>query len=302
MNKRHIRRGATIAVVVALVVSAYLGGRQTDGLRDERDNAGAAAQTNAESTDKVGNEILADVCKAATPQKLKAIKRERECQLAEKGQIDKVVPIVTPQVTVERLSQADIEKVVDAYLADYLTDLPDKYRDALRSEVVAYLTANPPKPGKDGKPGPAPTAAAIGAAVATYLTQNPPLDGKDGTNGVSVAGAALDGCDVVFTLSNDTSVRVGPICGPKGEKGDGPTAAELRAAFDSYCADQPGGTCKGTAASPGYPTGFRQADGSVCTDPDGDHFYTCESPPPPTTEPPNSPDPDPSTPPPSGGG
>jgi hypothetical protein len=283
------------------VVSAYLGGRQTDNLRSERDSAGAAAQTNAESTDKVGNGILADVCKAVSDKQLRAIKRERECSLAEKGQIDKVVPIVTPQVTVQRVSQQDIEKVVDAYLADYLTDLPAKYRDALRTEVVVYLTENPPKPGKDGKPGPAPTPAAIGAAVATYLTQNPPVPGKDGANGVSVASAALDGCDVVFTLSNDTSVRVGPICGPKGEKGDGATAEELRAAFDAYCSDQPGGTCKGTAASPGYPTGWRQTDGSVCTDPDGDHFYTCEQPPPPTPEPPNTPDPTPESPSPNSG-
>jgi hypothetical protein len=96
----------------------------------------------------------------------------------------------------------------------------------------------------------------------------------------------------VFSLSNDTTVRVGPICGPKGEKGDGPTAAELRAAFDAYCADQPGSSCKGAKGDTGYPTGWRNANGEVCTDPDGDHFYTCEAPPPATNPPPSS---DPST-------
>lgn len=292
-RRRSVRRAATVLVVVILVVSAYLGGRQTDTIRAERDTATGAAETNASSVDTVGNKILPDVCKAATAKRLQAIGRYDECQLATQGKIDQVVPVVTPPVvTVEQVTQKDIERVVDAYLSDYLADLPAKYRADLRQSVVDYLTANPPKPGKDGKPAPAPTPAAIGAAVATYLTANPPLPGKDGEDGpagVSVTGAALDGCDVVFSLSNDTTVRVGPICGPKGEKGDGPTADELKAAVAAHCADQPGGTCNGRDGTPGYPTGWRQPDGTVCTDPDGDRFYTCESPPPPTTEPPSDP-------------
>jgi hypothetical protein len=292
-RRRSVRRAATVLVVVILVVSAWLGGRQTDTIRAERDTATGAAETNASSVDTVGNKILPDVCKAATAKRLQAIGRLDECELATQGKIDEVVPVVTPSpAQVEQVSEKDIERVVDAYLADYLTDLPAKYRADLRAEVVSYLTRNPPKAGQDGKPGPPPSPAAIAAAVASYLTAHPPVPGKDGTagaDGVSVTGAALDGCDLVFSLSDDTSVRVGPICGPKGEKGDGPTAAELRAAFDAYCADQPGGTCKGTEGTPGYPTGWRQADGSVCTDPDGDRFYTCEAPPPPSTPPPSDP-------------
>jgi hypothetical protein len=293
MRRRGVRRAATVVVVVILVVSAWVGGRQSDTLRAQRDTATGAAETNASSVDKVGNEILPDVCKAATAKRLQEAGRLRECQLATQGKIDQVVPVVTPSaVQVEQVSQKDIERVVDAYLADYLTELSAKYRADLRAEVVNYLTENPPKPGVDGKPGPAPSPAAIAAAVASYLTAHPPVPGKDGTagaDGVSVTGVALDGCDLVFSLSDDTSVRVGPICGPKGEKGDGPTADELRAAFDAYCADQPGGTCAGKDGTPGYPTGWRQADGSVCTDPDGDRFYTCEAPPPPSTPPPSEP-------------
>lgn len=287
-RRRGVRRAATVLVVVILVVSAWLGGRQTDTIRAERDTAAGAAETNASSVDVVGNKILPDVCKVATAKRLQAIGRLDECELATQGKIDEVVPVVTPQVEAPQVSQKDIEKVVDAYLDDYLTDLPARYRADLRAEVVAYLTANPPKPGVDGKPGPAPTPVAIAAAVASYLTAHPPLPGKDGvkgTDGVSVTGAALDGCDVVFSLSDKSTIRIGPICGPKGEKGDGPTAEQLRAAFDAYCADQPGGTCRGTDGSPGYPTGWRQPDGTVCTDPDGDRFYTCESPPPPSTTP-----------------
>lgn len=291
LRRRPVRRAATIAVVVILVVSAWIGGRQTDTIRSERDNAAGAAETNANSVDTVGNKILPEVCKAATAKRLQAIGRYDECQLATQGKIDEVVPVVTPTVEVQQVSQKDIEKVVDAYLDDYLTDLPSLYREDLRREVVTYLTANPPKAGKDGKNAPPPSPVAIAAAVAQYLTAHPPVDGKDGTNGtdgVSVSGVALDGCDLVFSLSNDTSVRVGPICGAKGEKGDGPTAEQLRAAFDAYCADQPGGTCRGTDGTPGYPTGWRGPDGSVCTDPDGDRFYTCQSPPPPSSPPPTS--------------
>lgn len=284
-RRRSVRRAATAVVVVALVVSAWIGGRQSDTLRSERDTAAGAADTNARSVDKAGA-ILADVCKVAPDKTLKAAGRDRECQLAEAGRIDQVVPVVTPQIRVERVSPKDIEKAVDAYLDDYLTDLPSLYRSDLRRAVVAYLTDNPPAAGKDGKPGAPATQAMVLAAVVDYLQKHPPAPGKDGAPGVSVAAVALDGCELVFTFSDQSTSRVGPVCGAKGAKGDGPTADELRAAFDSYCADQPGGTCKGTAASPGYPTGWRQSDGSVCTDPDGDRFYTCESPPPATTEPP----------------
>lgn len=294
LRRRGVRRAATVVVVLILVVSAYVGGRQNDTIRAERDAGVGAAETNAKSVDKVGNEILPDVCKAATAKRLQEAGRLRECQLATQGRIDQVVPVVTPQVMVERVSQKDIERVVDAYLSDYLTDLPAKYRADLRQSVVDYLTANPPKPGKDGTNAPPPSPASIAAAAASYLTANPPLPGKDGEKGaagVSVAGVALDGCDLVFSLSDDTSVRVGPICGPKGADGPGPTATELRTAFDAYCADQPGGTCRGTdgtPGTPGYPTGWRGPDGTVCTDPDGDRFYTCEAPPPSASEPPSS--------------
>jgi hypothetical protein len=286
------RSAATILVVAVLVVTSFIGGRQTDTLREERDSNGQAAVTNAESVGKAG-EIIADVCKAAPAKNLKATGREKDCQLAKEGKIDEVVPVVTPTVTIRQsVSQADIERAVDDYLDDYLTSLPSKYRADLRAEVVNYLTANPPAPGKDGKPGPAPSVAVVAGAVVDYLQKNPPAPGKDGQAGTSVVAVTLDGCDLVFTYSDKTTNRVGPVCGPSGNDGadgPGPTAAELRSAIDGYCSDQPGGTCVGSDGKPGYPTGWRQQDGSVCTDPDGDHFYTCEAPPPPTDPPATSP-------------
>lgn len=286
-RKRGVREAAGFAIIATLVVTAFLTGRQSDQKDAEIVTQATAAKANATSVDKAGT-ILADVCKAAPDKSIKATGREQDCKLAESGKIREIVPVVEPQVRYvpQPVSTKQIETVVDAYLQTYLTDLSARYRAEMRQEVVAILKANPPKNGKDA---PAPSPVAIGAAVAAYLAANPPKAGVDGVNGidgkpgVSVTGAVLDGCDVVFSLSNDTSVRVGPICGPKGEKGDSPTAAELRAAFDSYCADQPGGTCKGAKGDTAYPAGWRQADGSVCTDPDGDHFYTCEAPPAPSS-------------------
>lgn len=283
LRKRGVRETARVAIIATLVVTAFLTGRQHDSREQVLATTVEAATTNATSVDKLGP-ILADVCKAATTTRIKATGREKDCKRAESGKVREIVPVVEPPTqVVQQVSTERIEQVVDAYLKTYLTDLSTQYRDAMRDEVVAYLKANPPKNGKDA---PAPSPVAIGAAVAAYLAANPPVAGKDGVDGiagaagVSVTGAALDGCDVVFSLSNDTSVRVGPICGPKGEQGDGPTAAELKAAFAAYCSDQPGGTCEGGAGPAGYPTGWRAPDGAVCTDPDGDHFYTCEAPPP----------------------
>lgn len=299
-RRKVVVETARVLVIGTLVVTAFLSGRQSDQKDADIATSTEAAKTNAASVDLSGT-ILADVCKAAEDKAIKATGREKDCRLAESGKIREVVPVVDPpqvRYVNQPVSNERIEQVVDAYLKTYLTDLSAEYRAALRAEVVAYLKANPPKNGKDA---PAPTPVAIGAAVAAYLAANPPKAGEQGIQGipgdpgVSVTGASLDGCDVVFSMSNKTTVRIGPICGPKGEKGDSATAAELRAAFDAYCADQPGGTCKGAKGDTAYPAGWRAADGSVCTDPDGDHFYTCEAPPPPSSPPPSS-DPSPTAP------
>lgn len=287
---------------MVLVASAFIGGRQTDTLRQERDDNGQAAQVNADSVGKAGV-IIADVCKAAPDKNIKATGREEECKAAEAGKIEDIVPVIEPVQIVQEVSQRDIERAVDDYMREYLTTLPAQYREMMRAAVVEYFKLNPPPAGKDGKPGPGPTTEVVAAVVIDYLQKNPPkpgADGKAGPAGVSVASVTLDSCDLVFTYSDQTTARVGPVCGAKGADGPAPTADELRKAFDGYCADRPGGTCQGAAGPAGYPTGWREADGSVCTDPDGDRFYTCEAPPPPTTEPPEPPADPPSSTSPSG--
>lgn len=218
-----VRDVAGLVLITALVVTAFVTGRQVDSLT-------ADVQTNKDSVGKV-EEILADVCKVAPDPSLVKAGRAAECKLAEQGKIEETVPVVTPKVRYQQVSRAQIEDVVDSYLDNRLRELPEQYRTELRASVVNYLRANPPKNGKDGKSAPPPTAAQIAPVVAAYVSANPPPAGKDGKpgadgtpgtdgdDGVSVTGAALDGCDLVFSFSNDTTVRVGPICGPAGAEG-----------------------------------------------------------------------------------
>lgn len=222
---RWARQVAGAVFIAALVISAFATGRAQDRLR-------ADVQTNANSVDRV-EEILADVCKAAPAKNVDQSGRERECQLARAGKIEETVPVVQAPIS-RAVSRAQIEQVVDSYLDNRLRELPNQYRSDLRASVVAYLRANPPKNGANGKPGPPPSAQQIAAVVAAYVAAHPPPAGKDGergkdgeqgaqgekgTDGVSVTGTALDGCDLVFSFSNDTTVRVGPVCGPAGPEG-----------------------------------------------------------------------------------
>jgi hypothetical protein len=250
LRTRGVRQAASVVVIVVLVASAFLTGRNTDSLRADVNTSTSAAKTNAASVDKVET-ILADVCKAAPDKSVAQSGRADECKLAEAGKIDQKVPVVQPQVRYQPVSRSQIEQVVDAYLANRLQELPEQYRSALRQEVVAYLRQNPPKDGKDGAVGPPPSPAQIAPVVASYVAAHPPpaakdgVDGKageagkNGVDGVSVMGAALDGCDLVFSFSNDTTVRVGPICGKDGTDGkagsDGPKGEQGRGVASQNC-------------------------------------------------------------------
>lgn len=85
----------------------------------------------------------------------------------------------------------------------------------VRAAVSAYLTANPPAPGR------APTAAEISGAVAAYLAANPPPAGPPG-----VAG------------ENGQPGQPGQE-GAKGEPGRAPTDEEVAAAVAAYLAANP---------------------------------------------------------------
>lgn len=219
---RWIRQVAGAVFIAVLAVSAIATGRTQDQLRADIDQ-------NADSAGQI-EKFFADVCAAAPAKNIAESGRVHECQLARAGKIEEAAPVVQPQVA-RPVSKRQIEEVVDAYLDNRLRELPDQYRGELRQAVVDYLRANPPKNGVNGKAAPPPSAQQIAAAVAAYVAAHPPPAGKDGkdgaegkegekgADGVSVAAVAQDGCDLVFSFSNDTTVRVGPICGKDGADG-----------------------------------------------------------------------------------
>ena len=169
-----VREVAGAVLIAVLVISAVATGRTQDRLR-------ADVETNADSASRI-EQFLADVCKTSTAKNIDQAGRARECQLAQAGNIEETVPIAQPQQT-RPVSKRQIEEVVDAYLDNRLRELPDQYRSDLRTAVVNYLRANPPKNGRDGKAAPPPTAQQIAAAVASYVAANPPPAGKDGKDG-----------------------------------------------------------------------------------------------------------------------
>ena len=99
----------------------------------------------------------------------------------------------------------------------------------IASAVEKYLQANPPQPGRDGKDGLDGKDGASG------------LDGKDGANGVDGVGAAsalIDrNGDLVLTMTDGSSRRLGPVVGRNGADGNpGPAGKDGR---DGKDADPP---------------------------------------------------------------
>lgn len=145
------------------------------------------------------------------------------------------VPTVTGTLDPDVMAQLVNDSVTRA-VTDYFQRFP--VAADVRQSVSDYLVANPPKPGRP------PSDREIALATANYLDANPPAagpagaDGSDGASGADgtagapgtpgvpgkdgrgVSSVALDGCALVFTYSDDTTTRVGPVCGPVGPKGD----------------------------------------------------------------------------------
>ena len=132
--------------------------------------------------------------------------------LAERGQATVPVP------TVGQAQDADV--LVAAATARVLAALPDAQpvtAGAIALAVADYMTRNPITPAS-------PTAGQIADAVAAYLIANPPPAGAPGVQGEK-GDPGEPGAQ-------------GPM-GIPGETGPPPTAEEIRAALDSYLADNP---------------------------------------------------------------
>jgi hypothetical protein len=243
---RLVREIAQGAFIVVLVVSAVLTGRSVDALRDDNRELRAdvtegeiATNTNAESVEALET-ILADVCEAAPDRALQDGGVTTECRLAEAGNIEERLPVIeaTPS-SPSAVSQDQVQQAVDSYLREYVSGLPDDYREQMRAAVTAYLFDNPPKDGRDGRDGRPPTDRQIAAAVAAYLAENPPPPGPEGAPGSpgspGAIGPAGRGVEAILCVRDDTDAGShwevsysdgstinagGPCIGPPGPKGD----------------------------------------------------------------------------------
>lgn len=93
--------------------------------------------------------------------------------------------------------------------------------------------------------GLAPTAPQVAAAVALYCNNRGECRGSDGTNG-SNGENGIDGSDGSAGVDGKDGAK-----GDRGETGPPPTDSQMLAAVNTYCADQPGGNCRGAEGAKG---------------------------------------------------
>lgn len=260
------------AIIIGLIVCAFSVG----------DLRNAATEDRATSTAMGG--ILATTCGAASFQELREQGLIEECRLAQEGELPDAIPQdelpdpdadvddVEPDVIADDTNAvpADIDPPdgpgpsnaqVQAVVADYFRSNPlpntPAYQRAIGRAVTTYLTEHPPEPGRP------PTEGEVTEAVQIALLANPPADGVAGADGRSVAAASLDGCDVVFTYSDGSTDRVGPLCGPP------PTDTQVANAVAAYC--NANGECRGPQGPVG-PAGVVRTEDNC--QPDDGQFVT----------------------------
>ena len=254
LRERPKLRAVTQVIIIALLIAA--GWTFNDRIAALRE-----AQQQDRATTAAVNSMLAQSCGAASFEELRKQGLVEECRLAQEGKLADALPNdrlpdpdagpteVDPDLVEDdenstpadllppmRPSDAAVSSAVDGYLERYPLNAQPGYQRAISRTVTAYLTANPPA---DGRP---PTEEEIRAAVRASLLANPPADGADGRG---VAAAALEWCDVVFSYSDGTSNRIGPICGKDGQQGPPPTTQQIADAVAAYCTAN--GNCRGPA-------------------------------------------------------
>lgn len=136
----------------------------------------------------------------------------------------------------------DADVLVSAATARVLAALPDAQpvtAGAIAAAVADYVTRNPITPAS-------PTAGQIADSVAAFLIANPPAAGTDG----------IDGEDGERGERGEK--------GETGEPGRPPTADEIRAALDSFIADNPIPPCPSGTALQQVRFGVTGPDGLAC--------------------------------------
>lgn len=251
----YVRAVAQMLLIATLIAVVFA----VTNLRDDVDQQTVTTDTLAA--------LLNDACDAAPQADLRRKGIVGECQLARTGDLrDRIAADDVPDdladvvpddsVTIDPLMIS--EAVEDYFEANPLAASPD-YEASITRATERYLRANPPRDVTIPQ-------ADIRAAVRTVLLANPPADGEAGTPGESgapgdpgapgepgqaggagrgIAVATTDGCDVVFTYSDDTTDRLGPFCGPKGDPGPAPTQDQIATAVAAYCTAN--GECRGPA-------------------------------------------------------
>lgn len=158
---------------------------------------------------------------------------------------------------------------------------------------IPLPTSRPGPRGPAGGRGPAPSAADVARAVRLYCAGGQ-CTGPAGkaVSADEVAAAVVAFCDRHGQCAGPAGAAgAAGAPGAAGDQGPGPTDQQVAAAVAAYCSD---GRCQGPKGDtgapgpqgepgpkgdPGYPDSWTYTDELgqtyTCTDPDGDHNYTC---------------------------
>jgi hypothetical protein len=194
----------------------------------------------------------------------------------------------------QRLTVSDADRVARGEVIDQLANQVKLLcGDRPNCAPVVERARDVPAPavgerGQQGERGPGPTEEQVRAAVTAYLTANPPLPGRPPTD------AEIDAAVSAFCATRNDCAGPAGAAGPRGEQGDsvvgpegprGPagadaTDAQVATAVEAFCAIRNG--CigpQGPIGSPGpapvsWTFTFRNR-AFVCSDPDGNLAYDC---------------------------
>jgi hypothetical protein len=154
-----------------------------------------------------------------------------------------------------QVTDEQIDRAVKAYLS---ANPPAPGKDAapvsvdqIREQIFAYLQRNPPaagkdgidgtngKDGRDGKDAPAVTDEQLANQVAAYLFLHPPASGKDGSNGKD--GASASDAQVKAAVANYLTANPPPPGkdGTNGKDGANATDAQVSTAVTTYLKANP---------------------------------------------------------------
>jgi len=154
------------------------------------------------------------------------------------------------QITDEQIAVA-VEAYVSTNPPAPGKDAPAVSVDQIRDQVFAYLQRNPPAAGKDGRDGvdgkdgrdgldaPPVTDQQLEAQIAAYLYSHPPAPGKDGLNGKDGANATDTQVASAVTVYLKANPPPAGKDGVNGKDGTNATDAQVSSAVTTYLKANP---------------------------------------------------------------